>query len=364
MKIKIAKENLLNALQKVQAVVNPRSPLPVLANILFEAKDGELRLTATDLDITIRATTPAAVEAPGATTMPAKRIFNIIREAPGAELDIRTDDKHITTVTAESAEFRLHGITEEDFPGQPPFSDAVAYTLDRAILRKMLQRTSYATSQDEGRKILNGVLLSFKDEKLTAVATDGRRLALVEQEVEYPQGAEADLVLPNKAVNEFIHSVGGEGPVKIRVMPNQVSLDTGDVVLQSKLLEGTFPNYRQVIPGDMQTRVAINRESLMSAVRRVALLTSESSNSVTLTFGRNKLDITAVTPDVGEARETVGIKHSGKEIKIVFNPDYLIDPLKTLDVDEVYFEINDELSPNLIKTSDPFLYIIMPLRTS
>jgi DNA polymerase-3 subunit beta len=364
MKIKIAKENLLNALQKVQTVVNPRSPLPVLANILFEARNGELRLTATDLDMTIRATTAAAVDEPGATTLPAKRIFNIIRESPGSELDLRTDDKHITTVLTESAEFRLHGISEEDFPAQPPFADAVVYTLERGALRTMLQRTAYATSTDEGRKILNGVLLSFKDEKLTVVATDGRRLALVEQEVEYPQGAETDLVLPSKAVNEFIHSVGGEGPVKIRVMPNQVSLDTGEVVLQSKLLEGTFPNYRQVIPAEMQTRVAINREALMSAVRRVALLTSESSNSVTLTFGRNKLDITAVTPDVGEARETVGIKHSGKEIKIAFNPDYLIDPLKTLNVDEVFFEISDDLSPNLIKTADPFLYIIMPLRTS
>jgi DNA polymerase-3 subunit beta len=364
MKIKIAKDSLLNALQKVQAVVNPRSPLPVLANILFQAKDGELWLTATDLDLTIRARAPASVETAGATTLPAKRIFSIVREAPGTELDFRTDDKNITTVQSESAEFRLHGISDEDFPAQTPFADAAVYTVERGVLRTMLQRTGYAASSDEGRKILNGVLLSFKDEKLTAVATDGRRLALVEQEVEYPQGAETDFVLPSKAVNEFIHTVGGEGPVKIRVSPNQVSLDTGDVILMSKLLEGTFPNYRQVIPSEMQTRVAIDREQLMNAVRRVALLTNESSNSVNLTFGRNRLDISAATPDVGEARETVAIKHSGKEIKIAFNPDYLIEPLKNLDVDEVIFEITDDLSPNMIKTGDPFLYIIMPLRTS
>lgn len=364
MKIKIAKDSLLNALQKVQAVVNPRSPLPVLSNILFQAREGELWLTATDLDLTIRARAPAAVEAEGATTLPAKRIFSIVREAPGMELDLRTDDKHITTVQSETAEFRLNGISDEDFPAQPPFSDAAVYTVDRGVLRTMLQRTGYATSQDEGRKILNGVLLSFNDEKLTVVATDGRRLALVEREVEYPQGAEVDFVLPSKAVNEFIHTVAGEGPVKIQVAPNQVSLDTGEVVIQTKRLEGTFPNYRQVIPNETQTRVTIERETLMNAVRRVALLTNETSNSVNLTFAKNRLEITSSTQDVGEAREIVAIKYTGKEIKIAFNPDYLIDPLKNLDVNEVFFEITDDLSPNMIKSSDPFLYIIMPLRTS
>ncbi|MDZ4199945.1 MAG: DNA polymerase III subunit beta [Kiritimatiellia bacterium] len=364
MKIKIAKETLLNALQKVQSIVNPRSPLPVLANILFQAKEGELWLTATDLAMTIRARVAASVETAGSTTLPARRIFSIIRELPGEELDLRTDEKNITFLTCGNAEFQLNGISDEDFPVVPAFAEATEYRLNRIMLKTMLQRTGYAASTDEGRLILNGVLLSFHDEKLTAVATDGRRLALVEQEVEYSQGQEADFVLPTKTVNEFLHAVEGDGEVKLRISPSQISLDTGDVIILSKRLDGTYPNYRQVIPAETQNRVTIEREALMNAVRRVALLTSESSNSVRLTFAKNRLDIVASTPDVGEARETVAVKYVGKEIMISFNPEFLIDPLKNLDVNEVFFEITDDLSPNLIKSNDPFLYVIMPKRTS
>lgn len=365
MKVKVAKDPLWNALQKAQSIVNPRSPLPVLANVVFRAESGGVWLTATDLDLTVKARVDAAVEVEGETTIPAKRIFSIVRELPGLDLELETNEKHVTRVTCGNVEFRLNGLPAEDFPPLPQFPEAAEYSMDRMTLKTMLQRTGYAASSDEGRMILNGVLLSFHDELLTAVATDGRRLALLDQPAEYPQGQEIDFVLPTKAVNEYLHAVEGEGPVKLRVAASQVSLDLGEVVLLSKRLDGTFPNYRQVIPSETQTRVPIDREALMNAVRRVALLTSESSNSVRLTFSRGRLDVMASTPDVGEARESVGgIKYSGKEISISFNPEFLIDPLKNLDADEVFFEITDDLSPNLIKSNDPFLYVIMPMRTS
>jgi DNA polymerase III subunit beta len=230
------------------------------------------------------------------------------------------------------------------------------------VFKAMLQRTGYAASTDESRQVLNGALLSFKEGRLTIVATDGRRLALIEQEVEFPKEAEADMVLPSKTIAEMIRTIDGEGAMKIHATANQVAFESGKVVVVSKLVDGAYPNYRQVIPPQCEQRITIEREQFMSAVRRVALLTSDQSNSVKLTFAKNRVEVSAATPDVGEAKETIAVKYTGPDISVSFNPAFLLDPLKSLVADQVYFELNDEISPGVVKTDDPFLYVIMPMR--
>jgi DNA polymerase-3 subunit beta len=364
MKCVIAREALLSGLQLVQNVVSTRTTLPILGNALVQAADGKLVISTTDLDTGIRASVEAEVVKGGATTLPARRLFSIIRELPAAELELEVDSKQVATIKSGSSFFRIMGLPEEDFPPFPKGESAKTFKLTQGVFRDMLKRTAYAISTDESRYVLNGVLLSFKENKLSLVATDGRRLALVEQDIEFPKGSEVEAILPTKAVQELQRILGDDQPLNISFAENQVSFDLGSTFLYSKLIEGNYPNYKQVVPAEAKERIVLERELFHNAVRRVALLSSEKSNSVKLIFTKNNLEITANTPEVGEAKESIAIVYKGKDFSIAFNPEFLMDPLKNIDSDEIYFDFIDELSPGVIKYKRPFLYVIMPMRTA
>ncbi len=362
MKLKVAKENILKGLQITQGVIGSRSTLPILSNVMVETDGDKIWLTATDLEVSVRCSIPAEIEQAGSTTLPAKKLFSIIRELAGSDLSLDVDDKSSASLISGASFFKILGLPREEFPPLPKFDSGFAYTLDQAVLKEMLTKTAYAASTDETRQFLNGVLLSFKADKATAVATDGRRLALIENDLEFPKDAEGDLIIPSKAVNELLHDLGDEGQVKIRAVKNQVAFEFGDLLLLSKLIEGNYPNFRQVIPSQAEHRITIERETLLAAVKRVALMTSDRSNSVKLTFAKNKLVVSAQTPDLGEAQESIPIKFTAAEINVAFNPEFILDPLRHLTSDEIYLELNDELSPGVIKCDRPFLYVLMPMR--
>jgi DNA polymerase-3 subunit beta len=212
--------------------------------------------------------------------------------------------------------------------------------------------------------VLNGVLHSFKENKLSLVATDGRRLALVDIELEFPRSQETEVIIPTKAITEISRLLKDDGEVKVSVSDNQVAFELNNTLLVSKLIEGNYPNYRQVIPGEARERVILERESFLNCVRRVAILASDKSNSVKLIFSKNNIDITANTPDVGEARESVAVTYKGKDMAIAFNPEFLMAPLRNLPNDEVFLDLIDEMSPGVIKIQTPFLYVLMPMRIS
>jgi DNA polymerase-3 subunit beta len=227
-----------------------------------------------------------------------------------------------------------------------------------------LKKTSYAISTDETRYVLNGILFSFKENKLTLVATDGRRLALVDLELEFPRSQELDIIVPTKAVAELQRLVREEGEVKLSIGENQIAFELNRTLLVSKLIEGNYPNYRQVIPGEAKERITLEREIFLTAVRRVSLLASEKSNSVKLIFSKSNIDIVANTPDVGEAKESLPVMYKGREFSIAFNPEFLMAPLRNLATDEIYLDLIDEMSPGVIKIPGPFLYVLMPMRLS
>lgn len=364
MKLKVNKDVILEGLQKIQSVVSIRTTLPILQNILIKADKEKVWLSATDLEVSVRTSLQAEIGRPGASTLPARRIFSIFRELPAGEIEIEVDDKDQATIHCGSSVFKIVGISEDEFPPLPKFEGGRVYTLDQGVFKDMLRSTSYAASKDESRYILNGVLLSFRGEKLAVVATDGRRMALYEQEVEFPKEAEADLVLPFKTVDELLKTLQDEGPLKIQATENQVAFEFADMLIVSKLVEGTYPNFRQVIPAQCEERVSVEREALLTALRRVSLIASEKSNSVKLSFGKKRLEITAITPEIGEARESLAINYSGKAINISFNPEFLMDPLRNLVKDEIFIELTDDLSPGVVKSDIPFLYVLMPMRTS
>jgi DNA polymerase III subunit beta len=364
MKLTIEKSALLDALQKVQSIVGQRSTLPILSNVLMKAEGDSVSLTTTDMEVCVKTTVSAEVSEGGGTTLPARRFFSICRELPTGQVEIEVDAKDVATIRSGPSFFKLVGLPEDEFPPLPEFDESAVYSVDQVVFREMLQKVIYAASTDETRYILNGALLSFKDEKLTVVATDGRRLAMVEQEIEFSEDAQADLVVPSKTINELIKTLAEDGVLRIRVSATQVAFDFDRILVISKLIEGTYPNFQQVIPAQCEERVSIDRETMLLAVRRVSILTDDQTASIKLNFGSNKLELVTNNAEIGEARETIPVKYEGKEMSIAFNPGFLMAPLRHLDSDEIFFELSDELSPGVIKTNVPFLYVLMPIRVS
>ena len=277
------------------------------------------------------------------------------------------NDKEIAKVQAGAAKYKLHGIGADEYPQQAKFKERGKIKLSQKKFREMIRKTAYAVSTDESRHVLNGIHIVMEPDRLTLVATDGRRLALVEEEVE--GGMKGEIIVPNKAVGELQRLVQDEGEIEIGVGETHVeftlSQEGGEPVkMHSKLVEGNYPNYKQVIPSESQQRITLGKEELNHALRRADQITSEKANSVKLKFTENNLSITANTPEIGSGIESIAIKYSGPEIEVAFNPTYLMDPLKVLEGDEIFLEITDSLSPGVIKSNTPFLYVIMPMRTN
>jgi len=367
MNLTIAKEQILNGLQAVQNIVSTRTTLPILSNVLLRAEGNWLQLTATDLDVTITCAVEATVKKPGATTLPAKKLFGIVRELGSLEIEIEVDDKNACSLRSGSSFFKVRGLGPEEFPPMPNLQEHKNVTIPQEKLRGMLRKTSFAISTDESRYVLNGIFMSLKEHKLTMVATDGRRLALVDEDVDVGDKSQTEFIVPAKTVNELNRLLTDKGDVEVRYAGNQAAFTLKDekgmnIVIVTKLIEGNYPNYRQVIPGEAKERVPLAREEFLHALKRAELMTSEKQNSVKLNFTRNNLAITANSPDVGEARETMAINYKGKDMAIAFNPGYVIEPLNALANDEVYLELIDELSPGVLKINGPFLYVVMPMR--
>jgi DNA polymerase-3 subunit beta len=369
MNLTITKEQIINGLQAVQNVVSTRTTLPILSNVLLRAENDRLEFTATDLDVTVACSVEAKVKKPGATTVPVKRLFGIVRELNSSEIELEVDDKHTCSVRCGASFYKINGLSADEFPPLTKFKEDKKVALSQETVKGMMRKTAFAVSTDESRYVLNGIYFSLKDHKMTLVATDGRRLALVDEEVDVSEKSQGEFIVPAKAVNELSRLLQDKGEIEIRYAENQASFSLKDekgfsILIVTKLIEGNYPNYRQVIPSEVKERVSLIREEFLHALRRAEIMTSEKSNSVKLTFGKNNLSITANSPEVGEARESLAINYKGKEMAIAFNPKYLIDPLNALANDEVFIELIDELSPGVLKINGPFLYVVMPMRLS
>ncbi|MDQ2867449.1 MAG: DNA polymerase III subunit beta [Verrucomicrobiota bacterium] len=364
MKFSVTKEKLLEGLQQVQNVVSTRTTLPILSNVLLQAQSDGVHLTTTDLDVGVRGSFEAKVDKEGATTLPARRLFSIIRELPSSEISVEVDSKNAASIRSGQSFFKILGLPEEEFPPLPKFDDAKVVTMRQKDLRDGLRKTAYAISTDETRYVLNGVLFSFKENKLTLVATDGRRLAMLDIELEFPRSHEADIIVPTKAVTELGRLLTDDGDVKVSIGSGQIAFDLNNTLLVSKLIEGNYPNYKQVIPAEAKERVTLERETFLNSLRRVSLLASDKSNSIKLNFSKNNIEITANTPEVGEAKESLAVAYKGRDFSIAFNPEFLMAPLRALGEDEVFLDLIDEMSPGVLKIQTPFLYVLMPMRIS
>lgn len=364
MKISCPRERLLVAISQVQGAVSPKTTLPILANVALTVKGKKLTLTTTDLDIGIEYTIPVTVSEPGTSTLPAKRLFGIIRELPEGDVQIEVSTSHVATITCGSVKFKVVGLSSEEFPKLPEFPEREAVKIPQIVLEDMLSKTAYAVSRDESRYVLNGLYLSMKSNKATIVATDGRRLAFIEKTIDLPKGMETEVIIPSKTVSELLKLLEEEGEVGVVLAKNQILFRLANCKLVSRLIEGHFPNYKQVIPKGLEQKINLNREELLAAIRRSNLIISDRSNSIRLNFSAKSLLITANAPDVGESRERLDVAYKGKEIEIAFNPSYVLDVLKNLDDQEILLEVTDGANPGIIRSGPEFLYVLMPMRLS
>jgi DNA polymerase-3 subunit beta len=369
MNLTIAKDQLIHGLQSVQNIVSTRTTLPILSNVLLRAGENKLEFTATDLDVSVACAVEATVKKKGASTVPVKRFFGIVRELTSPEMELEVDEKNACSIRAGASFYKINGLSADEFPPIQTIKDDKKVTVPQEKFKSMLRKTSFAISTDESRYVLNGIFMSLKEHKMTMVATDGRRLALVDEELDIPESSQGEFIIPTKTVNELTRLLGEKGDVEICFVENRAAFTLKDdkgfsVLIISKLVEGNYPNYRQVIPSEAKERIGLPREELLAATRRAQIMTSDKANSVKIAVSRNNLAITANSPEVGEARESLAINYKGKDMAIAFNPGYLIEPLAALTEDEVFLELIDELSPGVLKINGPFLYVVMPMRLS
>ncbi len=361
MKLKTQKNILLEGIQTVHNVITSKATLPILSNILIETQKDVLRLTATDLDIGISCVIPVDIQEPGAITIPAKRFSDIVKELPGEEVNINTKKNNLVTIETNDCQFKIMGLSNEEFPTLPTFKDSAVIKIDQECLKEMLRLTSFAVSFDESRYVLSGILFSIQKNNLTLVATDGKRLAIMERKLKQSTDKDVSIIVPIKTIQELNRNLKEDGELSLILGTNQVLFDLGSVIVISRLIDGEFPSYKQVVPPVSENKVAINRDQFLLAVRRAALLSTPDYQAVKLEVFKNKLVVSKSTPDIGESREEVGISYQGKELAIGFNPNYLIDVLKNLHSETVELELSDSEKPGVIRV-DGYVYIVLPMR--
>ncbi len=361
MKIKILKNDLVKNIQNVQNVVSSRTSLPILSNVLVESERNGVRLTGTDLDIGISSAFISEVEEDGSITIPAKRFNDIVKELPDEDVLITTMKNNSMTIKCGKCFFKILGLPKEDFPKLPEFNVEPHITINQGILKKMLTMTYFSMSHDETRYVLNGALFLFKSNQLIIVTTDGKRLSFVKKDIgkEVPSKS---IIVPSKTIYELNRVLKDEGEVKITLSENQIRFELENITLISRLIEGEFPNYEQVIPKEAKEKITIDRNQFLLGAKRAALLTTQDSQSIKIDVTKNRMSISKTNPNIGETKEEIEVNYKGHDITVGFNPGYLIDALKVLPKDEVDIEITGPDKPAVIRIEDWYTYLVLPMQ--
>ena len=370
MELVVRKNDLLRELQLFQGIVERKNTIPILANVLLEAKGDEVRFLATDLEVGLRSKCNASVAKSGSLTLPAKKFYEIIKALP--ETDIRiAEDKGCVKVAADRFDSRMQTLPREDFPTLPESgAGAPSATLPRSALKEMVAKTHFAITGEDTRYFLNGALFVLRPDSMSLVATDGHRLALVTVPRDGKANKDTDeirAILPKKTLGELSRLLmEGEGDIAYERGENHLFFHVGDRLLISRMIDGQFPAYERVIPKGNDKRIEFERDRLTNAVKRVALLSNERSRAVKIQIDKGKVDITSSSPDLGEAKETLTVDYTGAPMQICFNAQYVLDFLSAVSTDVVSLELKDEVSQALMKPVGAedydYIYVIMPMR--
>ena len=374
MKFIISRQELGELVNRVQNIVAPKTPIPILSNFLLEVQDSRLVLTATDLTVGVRCTGSAKVIEPGATTLPARRFAQLVRELTASHIEISTNAKDITTITADSSSFRVHGLPRTDFPGLPDLSGATRVQFTQGQLRDALYRTSFAVSKEDNRYVLTGVFCHLSNNQAVFVGTDGKRLARTSIPTTMEPGTNFECIIPLKAVDEILKSLTEENePATFSVIADKIAVEANDSLIVSKLLSGDYPDVDRVIPAHSNCVVSLHREELTSLLRQVSLFTTDDNHSARFTLTNGEMHVNANTMDVGEGKVSMAVNYDGPRFDIAFNPQYFIDILRHSKNETVSLGFTDAYNPGIIvdgvyqpvdKELPNPLFVLMPLRLS
>jgi DNA polymerase III subunit beta len=376
MELVVRKTDLLRELQLFQGIVERKNTIPILANVLIEAADGEVKLLATDLEVGLRSRCDASVSKRGSLTLPAKKLYEIIKALP--ETDVRIEeDRNGVKVAADRFDSRMQTLPREDFPTLPESTGVVNATLARDVLKQMVGKTQFAITGEDTRYFLNGALFILRPDSMSLVSTDGHRLALVtvpressktkSKSAADPKEEEVRVILPRKTLLELGRLLSeGDGEILYERGENHLFFNIGGRLLISRMIDGQFPAFERVIPKSNDKRVEFDRDRLTSAVRRVALLSNERSRAVKFLMDKDKVEIASSSPEFGEAKEVLMVDYAETPVTICFNAQYVLDFLGVVETDSVALEFKDEMSQAVMKPIGAegydYTYVIMPMR--
>jgi DNA polymerase-3 subunit beta len=375
MKLRIARDELLTGLQRVQGVVEKRNTMPILSNILLEAKADGVDIIATDLEIGMRGLYKASVQEPGSVTLSARKLYEILKEVRDGEIELIVADNNWTTIQAGKSQFKIVGLPASDYPALPAIEREGLTPLASAGLLELIRKTLFAVGDNDARYILNGLLVTLttteKKTVLRLVGTDGHRLAVAEQELGPPSSKdvprEMKAIIPKKAAQEMRRLLEeGDGEPLIGFTKNLMIFRKSGLLLTSRLMEGNYPNYQQVIPKekDSEKRLSVGRADFEGALRRVAVLSRDKTNAVKMTIASNKITLFSSNPDFGEATEELPAKYGGEALSTGFNARYLLDVLSVMDGESIQMQMDTPLSPCLVREpgNAGFTCVVMPIK--
>jgi DNA polymerase III subunit beta len=356
---------LHEALQHVGRVVSGRTTLPILSNILLDAREGRLRLVAYDTEIGAQSSVAIETEEEGAITVPARVLSEVVASLPNATVALETRDRSLLGLSCGRSEYTINGLPAEEYPTLPEVSGNIAFEMSQAAMRDMIRSTVFAVSSDETRAILTGVLLRKDEEGMKMVATDSYRLALKTVALEAEGNWEA--IIPARALQELTRMLDAgatETPVKVRANEQQILFEVGPYTLISRLIEGQFPNYQRLLQSETKWRVVVGRQELLASIKRAAIVARAEASKLIFRTGDGVLTISAESADLGRAHEEIPANLEGGDLEIGFNAEYLTDVLSVLEADNIVWELTGPLSPAMMKSSaDPeYIYVVMPMQ--
>lgn len=365
MKVSVSREDLVKATQIAQNGTSTRNTLPHLSSFYLETKENNLEIVSTDLEIAIRCQIPVQIKSKGKITIPGKKFAEIVRELPGEEVIIEETEDNRITVTSKSDVYRLSAISTEDFPQVPEFNKNKVIKLEREKFQNMLLKTYFSASTDESRYVLCGVYCILEKGKIKLVATDGRRMAYYAEDTD-DKTAKGKVIIPNKTVSIFLKllNFSTSNEILLNIEENMIAFLFDSIYLSSRIIDGSFPNYEQVVPKSQSTTVLLPTEEVLKATRRVSLMTNERSRTVKYSFKKNRMLISAQTEGVGEALTEIPIEYSNQDMDIAFNPQFVMDVLKHIETKEIEIGITNSLNPATFREKDKenYINVIMPMR--
>lgn len=372
MEFKIDKETFLKSLQKIQGIVEKRTSMPILSNVLLEATDSELHVTATDLEVGMKSIYPAETLAPGKITVNAKKLYEIVKELPNQQILFSTKDNDWVEIKCGKVHFNIVGLSAEEFPYFPTVKEENLFEIESVLLKGMIEKTSYAICNDDTKYNLNGLFTKVEvtveeEQILKMVATDGHRLSIASCPLKGTAGPELTkgVILPKKGVYELKKITEEDGGILMfGFMDNSAVIKRGDSYMIMRLVDGEFPDYNRVIPTSNERAIIVNKDDFTHSVRRMAILSSEKFKGIMLEISASSIKISSSNPELGDAMEELDVVYDGDPLAVRFNARYLLDVLAVAETGRIVMKFKDELAPSIIvpENNESFLAVIMPMR--